>query len=869
MSDRGYQLSPEHLAAGAINISNGEFLGKAFLRLQRAPAGEPQPSPLWTSFPGDPKKGNWSARALQLTSAPESPAANNYFTLAAFIPDGSCQYRRKKECFAGLFVVALDDVTTNDDDGPKAHIPFARITLPPSYVLETSAGNYQVGYFLSEPVTNVRRADELFDAVIAAGLSDPGASGPAARLMRLPVGCNGKHSPAFTCRLRLWAPDVRYSADELAAGLGIFLGRPAAAPGPQQQLQRASAAAPAEQATNASAPAPEPRSGRSRGGSSVFTPAPSSNPVLAELQARSMIKKQLEPGKFEISCPWHGEHSDALDTGAAYFEPDAEHPRGGFKCLHGHCADRGIGDLLKFLGLDPEQACMKPRIHVIPGEIDLIAKAAERVLAETGSFYCRGSRIVRIARIAGDLRVEEPTAQGLMFDLNAAARWDRHDARAHKDVPCDPPEKHVKVLLDLGRHELLPELVAITRQPALGPDGEIFREPGYCPATKLYGDFDGRDYAAIPAAPNQDDAKKALQLLEELLDEFEFEEPADKSAALAAILTATVRGQLRVAPMFHVTAHLPGSGKSYLTSIIAVFATPGDVPSSCFPREDEECRKLLHSLLMTAPQVIVFDNMTSDLYPFKSLCTAITEPIFSSRVLRSSRTVDVSTRTLLLSSGNNVEPVEDMTRRAVTIKLSPQSDRPAEKTYRRPDLLGSLRKDRPRYIGAALTVMSAWLRAGKPRSACRPVNSFLEWSDLCRQPLLWLGLPDPAQRLFEAQASNADNELVAALFGELHVLYKTGRFTVHDIAERGIANKVKLYDCLAQLGLADNFDTLQRRQLGWWLKKKNGWIAGGMKLIKDGAKNKMPAYRIEQLPARPAVQSKENDSDILTEERSA
>ena len=64
-------------------------------------------------------------------------------------------------------------------------------------------------------------AEDLSKAIIASGLSDPGASGPCARLMRLPIGCNGKHHPEFCCRLRLWEPERRYTIDELRERLRI------------------------------------------------------------------------------------------------------------------------------------------------------------------------------------------------------------------------------------------------------------------------------------------------------------------------------------------------------------------------------------------------------------------------------------------------------------------------------------------------------------------------------------------------------------------------------------------------------------------------------------------------------------------------
>ena len=46
-------------------------------------------------------------------------------------------------------------------------------------------------------------------AIVEAGLCDPGANGPRARLARLPVAVNGKHTPPFVCRMVSWAPQRR------------------------------------------------------------------------------------------------------------------------------------------------------------------------------------------------------------------------------------------------------------------------------------------------------------------------------------------------------------------------------------------------------------------------------------------------------------------------------------------------------------------------------------------------------------------------------------------------------------------------------------------------------------------------------------
>ena len=95
--------------------------------------------------------------------------ANNYFSLAVFRPDEAGQYRRQKARFQALHAVMLDDV------GSK--VPMERLTLPPSWLLETSPGNYQAGYLLREPLTDGLAADRLMNAIVAAGFATPARMG--------------------------------------------------------------------------------------------------------------------------------------------------------------------------------------------------------------------------------------------------------------------------------------------------------------------------------------------------------------------------------------------------------------------------------------------------------------------------------------------------------------------------------------------------------------------------------------------------------------------------------------------------------------------------------------------------------------------
>lgn len=61
-------------------------------------------------------------------------------------------------------------------------------------------------------------------------------------------------------------------------------------------------------------------------------------------------------GLHRIHCPWASEHSNR-DPEAVVIEPGASSAPGwGFRCLHGHCSQRGVGELLDVLAIARRRA---------------------------------------------------------------------------------------------------------------------------------------------------------------------------------------------------------------------------------------------------------------------------------------------------------------------------------------------------------------------------------------------------------------------------------------------------------------------------------------------------------------------------------
>jgi hypothetical protein len=217
-----------------------------------------------------------------------------------------------------MWIVLLDDLGTK--------IPLNMLRLQPSCLVETSPGNSQAWIFLTEPERNIDRAEALINGLIEAGASDPGA-GNVTRYGRLPIGANGKAKHAdkdgkpFTQRVHIWEPEQRHSVNEIAAAYGINLDT----------------------------------STRPRRHNPRKAPKNSTDGYLALLDWAGLYLEAMRGAEsgHRIICPWHNGHTAQDTTGTAYWEPSEENDwRGGFKCHHGSCKERDIGDLDNFaLGL--------------------------------------------------------------------------------------------------------------------------------------------------------------------------------------------------------------------------------------------------------------------------------------------------------------------------------------------------------------------------------------------------------------------------------------------------------------------------------------------------------------------------------------
>lgn len=188
-------------------------------------------------------------------------------------------------CEYVLFMM-LDDIGTKSKEPP----------VPPTWIVETSPGNFQWGYAFSEQPTKGAFVAAI-TAIADAGYTDPGATN-AVRNCRLPGSPNLKPGKdGFVARLVEFTPGREYTLDQICEGLGVT---------------------------------PNPDAGASVQG--IRLRDTGSDSVLRWLSDQGLVLSQVnQEGWCGVVCPNHAEHTDGQIE--ARYSPINR----AFCCYHAHC----------------------------------------------------------------------------------------------------------------------------------------------------------------------------------------------------------------------------------------------------------------------------------------------------------------------------------------------------------------------------------------------------------------------------------------------------------------------------------------------------------------------------------------------------
>ena len=240
--------------------------------------------------------------------------------------------RNRKAAFERFHVLVLDDIGTK--------IPLDKIpeTMQPSYIIESSEGNFQYGYVMAEPIEDIYEAEALVNVAYGSGFSDSGGN-MANKLVRLPEGLNGKDEAKGSWRVRLVESDGRrWTPEELIEQMGSAHTWEELKNDPSLVSKRAN-----NTRANVSV-----WSGKN---ADFGTATGVIDPVLEWLSDEEMITN--ETGEwFTIICPWGHEHTSGDNT--AGYKPvgfGADKDRRAFHCFHDSCAGHKTPEFLSWVAV--------------------------------------------------------------------------------------------------------------------------------------------------------------------------------------------------------------------------------------------------------------------------------------------------------------------------------------------------------------------------------------------------------------------------------------------------------------------------------------------------------------------------------------
>lgn len=432
---------------------------------------------------------------------------------------------------------------------------------------------------------------------------------------------------------------------------------------------------------------------------------------------------------------------------------------------------------------------------------------------------------------------------------------------APEEGPEDAPLSVARAILAKHGERGFKKLVAVVTAPTLRIDGSILDRPGHDEASGLLFYSEHPNPPRVPVRPTVQDALAALKFLWAPLALFPLVDAVANGVALHGLLSAALRASLPTAPGVGFDAPAAGSGKTLLARCIGILAM-GSEPSILPPADtDEETRKRLFAVLREGQRVVLWDNVREPLGS-ASLDAFLTAPTFADRVLGSSETVTLPNRALFIATGNNLRMTSDTCRRVLTARIDAQSETPYTRDFSF-DPAQMVQTDRLAYVVAALTIVRAYITAGRPKMAKGRTASFEHWDDLVRQPICWLaqhvatlagtpeaqGLPtlaDPMEAAARAFEQDPETTKLRALVEAWFAAFGPDQTTVGGAIRRSDTDALL---AMAMDDIAGQAGKINSRMLGRWIERMQGRIVDGKRFVRIGHRAGLLHWAVHQSAA--------------------
>jgi hypothetical protein len=430
----------------------------------------------------------------------------------------------------------------------------------------------------------------------------------------------------------------------------------------------------------------------------------------------------------------------------------------------------------------------------------------------------------------------------LRYMLAKLAFW-RRIGRNDELVPAPPPTLLLKTLMatpDPG----LPVLAGIVTAPVFGRGGSLLTEPGYHPGARLlYQPIPGFVLPPVPERPTaQETAEAKRLLLDDLLGEFPFVSPAERAHAVALLLLGFVRAMIDgPTPLHLIEKPTAGTGATLMVDAVTTILTGSPATVMTESDNDEEWRKRITAKLRQIPSIILIDNLKLRLNS-PAFAAALTAPYWEDRILGVSETARLPIRCVWIATGNNPEFSNEMARRIVRVRLDAHMDQPWRREgFRHPDLMEWVRANRPRLVAACLTLVRAWIAAGRPFGA-RTIGSFEGWARIMGGILQAVGIEGFLDNLDDLMdASDAEGATWRAFVAAWWERFGTAEVGTGDLYDLALV-------CEPPLPLGAGNDRSQRTRLGRALGKMRDRVFDidkrGLRIAALGVSHKVQRWRL-------------------------
>jgi hypothetical protein len=408
-------------------------------------------------------------------------------------------------------------------------------------------------------------------------------------------------------------------------------------------------------------------------------------------------------------------------------------------------------------------------------------------------------------------------------------------------------------------------LVAVCTAPILRPDGSVLDTPGYDEKTGLLYVTAEIKPLTVRQNPTVAQALDALALLWRPFHKFPVVDPVSVGVLISALIAAALRPSLPTCPAYGFDAPSAGTGKTLIAKCVAAMGTGGEVSVMPPAKDEEEWRKRLFAGLRGGDTVLLLDNVREPLGN-AAIDSFITSPFYKDRILGESNTLELPNKALFLITGNNLVLTGDTHRRVLIVRLDAQQEQPFTREF---DFnpLDDVIKNRQQMVLAALTIVRAYITAGRPKAAKGRIASFELWDDLVRQPLCWLqqlsgssgrvDLPDfadPAESITRSESENPDQAKLAAMLNAWHSAFGSAPTTVANVIaatpQYCDPKHVLLKDAADEI--AGQHGKINSRMLGRWIERHAEQRNCGLRFVKAGKAHGVMRWQVLQTVERAA-----------------